>query len=263
MKRLSWFVAFCLIAFSCLDEPDCFQLNNNVIVLNFKILGGGTDSYPVVSVHTPDVDTVFLENEVLASGVSLPLNPYSTTTRYTFLGYDVPRDLVLSYKSQVQFVSADCGERYVFSGLQAAGAFDSIRVVNSTPTSPVSSNIDVFRCPRTNVMGVSFTENVIVSTVSIEGFGPLYEVNDTITSLVLPLNPERRETVFQFTLGDGSERRLAVLYSTVPKPLFKVCGMQTIINDLAVNSEKTNFGVVTIEEDSIHDLPVTNFEITP
>lgn len=263
MKRLSWFVAFCLIAFSCLDEPDCFQLNNNVILLNFKILGGGNDRYPVASVETPDVDTVFLEDAVLTSGVPIPLNPYSTTTRYTFFGNDVPHDLVLSYTSQVQFVSADCGERYVFSGLQAAGTFDSIRLVNSTPTSPASSNIDVYRCPRTNVMGVSFTEDVIVSTVSIEGFDVLYEVNDTISSLVLPLNPESRETVFQFLLADGSERQLAVLYSTAPKPLFKVCGVQTIINDLAVNSEKTNFGVVTIEEDSIHDLPVTNFEITP
>ena len=60
--------------------------------------------------------------------------------------------------AQVQFVSEDCGERYIFSDLKILEYdFDSVRIVNPTPTAPASTNIEIYRCPRTNLMGIDFT----------------------------------------------------------------------------------------------------------
>lgn len=265
MKKISWFVFCAIIAVSCLDEPDCFQLNNNVFVLNFKILGGGTDAYPVNGVQTPRADLVFLPETVLSSNVALPLDPLNDNMEYVFMGRDGRAStLSLAYKVQVQFVSADCGERYVFTELDVPSSdFDSIRIINSIPTNPVRPNIDIYRCPRTDLLGVSFTSEVIMDTVSAEGFGVIYAVNDTIQSIVLPLNPAANETSFRFDYSDGTQHTLTVTYRITTRSLFAICGDQTIIDSLAYDPARSDFATVTLKEDSIHDLPISNFEITP
>lgn len=264
MKKISWFVLCAIIAVSCLDEPDCFQLNNNVIVLNFKILGGGNDAYPVQGIQTPGADSVFLPNTVLSTGIQLPLDPLNTTMNYTFNGPDRFRSLSLSYKVQVQFVSADCGERYVFSELEAlSGDFDSIRIVNSFPTRPASSNIDLFRCPRTDLLGVTFTTGVVIDSIYAEGLGLIYAINDTISSVALPVNLSANETSFLFDYSDGSQKAFTVTYRTTSRNRFAICGDQTFIDSLAYDPARSDFATVTLSNDSIHDLPISNFEITP
>ena len=45
MKKTGLFTFILIVAVSCLNEPDCYQLNNDTVVIYFKIIGGGNDVY--------------------------------------------------------------------------------------------------------------------------------------------------------------------------------------------------------------------------
>ncbi len=263
MKKVTWFVFFSIIAVSCLNEPDCFQLNNNIIVLNFKILGGESDAFVIVDgITSPGTDSAFYAG-TSNSQIELPLNPMQDATEFVFDGAYGINGLQLSYDRQVEFVSSDCGERYTFSNLKIEGHnFDSIRTVNTTPTRPASSNYDVYRCPRTDLMGVQFSEaaTVVVDSVSADHLGLIYVIKDTVQSISLPVNTLASTTTFTFKLGNGTARKLTVNYVVTPRTLYTLCGQQRFIGGLSATSD---FTTTTLTSDSINDLPIINFEITP
>ncbi|MEJ1236528.1 DUF6452 family protein [Chryseolinea sp. T2] len=270
MKRLSWFVFFSIFTFSCLDQPDCYQLNNNVMVIAFKIIGGGTDVYNLAGVSTPGTDTVFLAGATGSSSVKLPLNPYATEIGYTFDGYyggintGEPKHLDLSYKSLVQFVSEDCGERYVFSDIAPTSTdFDSIRILNSVPTQPPSSNLEIYRCPRTNILYVDFVADVAIDSIK---FGPneRVPVGATLSEIWLPLNLLADSSTYIFNYTDASfpDDTLKVTYLRTTKTLSPKCGVQNFISKLRYDTLNSSFTTPTLKEDSIYDLPKINFELT-
>src|SRR5690242_20524563 len=92
MKRLSWFVCFSIFAVSCLDQPDCYQLNNNVAAFGFKIIGGGNDQIYLQTVYADDLTTSLIASAGNVSSIQLPLNPYSNEITYTLNGYFQPLD---------------------------------------------------------------------------------------------------------------------------------------------------------------------------
>jgi hypothetical protein len=156
MKKLTWFLFLAIFALSCLNEPDCYELNNSSVILYFKVLAAGkdratiSDQYISVGIKSPATvgDTVFY-GETISPSVELPLNPKDEQTAFFFDGIYGDNQIVLGYKRQVQFVSEECGERYIFADLKTLEYdFDSVRVVNPTPTAPASINIEIFRCPR-------------------------------------------------------------------------------------------------------------------
>jgi len=269
MKRFSWFVFFSITAISCLDQPDCYQLNNNVAVFGFKIIGGGNDVYVLNGVHTPGTDSVLLENLTGSNNVSLPLNPYANEINYAFEGYFEPygaletKNLNLSYEALVQFVSEDCGERHVFSGMSVISTdFDSIRILNSVPTNPPSSNFDIYRCPRTDIIYVDFVEDLAITTIK---FLPdiTFDVNGKIGSVLLPVNLTAKESTYVFNFSDGTADTLSVAYRITPRIISPRCGQQIFVDSIGYNAALTDFSKVDIKDDSVYDLPTkVNLEIT-
>src|SRR5690349_19113941 len=68
--------------------------------------------------------------------VDVQLDFFSNQTTFTFLGKDGDHTLVLGYEKKSQFVSEDCGPRYILSDLKVLSADfegDSIRVISSRP----------------------------------------------------------------------------------------------------------------------------------
>lgn len=259
MKKLTWFVFLFIIAVSCLDEPDCFQLNNSNIIISFKILGFGTDKYHLVGIQTPEVDGVFYVDTIV-SQLQLPLNPLAEDVVFLFAGWYGDNEIQLGYNHQVQFVSAACGERYIFSDLKIIGNdFDSVRLVNSTPTRPPSTNIEIYRCPRTNLMGVSFANKRFVEGITTDFSTDIFQPSDSITTINLPINKDDSTTTFIFDFGEVSDT-LKVSYTRTVKTLFNFCGEQTLFSKLAVDTTVTDFETVELLSDSIQDLPITNFE---
>jgi len=261
MKKLTWFVFFSIIAVSCLDEPDCFQLNNNSVVIAFKILGAGADEFALVGIISPETDSVFYGYQIVPSA-ELPLNPLDVQTRYSFQGVYGDNEIQLGYTRQVQFVSADCGERYIFADLKIMEHdFDSARVVYATPTAPASTNIEIYRCPRTNLMGIDLGDKQLVEGVTA-GFSTfIFLPSDSLTTIDLPLNKDDSTTTFVFDFGAVS-KTLKVKYTRTNKTRFEICGEQTLFSNLLVDTAITDFSSATILKDSIQDLPIINLEIT-
>jgi hypothetical protein len=147
MKKSLSFITLLIMAFaSCLDEPECYGLNNSIVGITFKNVSDNKslviDSLTIIA----DQTGTELMSDAAASKVLLPLNYFEASTSYTFKISDSSYQMVLGHTSQVQFVSRDCGERFVLSDLYVVShSFDSVRLVNATPGANTSaSNIEIF-----------------------------------------------------------------------------------------------------------------------
>lgn len=273
MKKITGYLLLLTLAVSCLDDPDCYQLNNNVLILNYKILGGQNDQVPFIGIETPASDSVF--NALTISGSArLPLNPTAEQMEFSIVDFYANHNLSFSYSRQIQFVSEECGERYYYSALNVLGHdYDSVRIVNSTPQPETSgnANIEIYRCPRTNLAGIQFkqiinsqvvADTVVLLNVDVGFSTPIFVPNDTIQTINVPLNPNAATTTILFTLKTptGSvTKSVTVTYARITKELFERCGVQTLFTDLDVSA--TDFSDYTVLKDSIQDLPVMNLEV--
>jgi hypothetical protein len=266
MKKTGLFTFVLIIAVSCLNEPDCYQLNNDTAVIYFRIIGGGSDAFQLTSIVSPESDSTFYGDTTL-SMIILPLNPKTEETHYTLHGPDGENTLLFGYQRQVQFVSAECGERYYFQNLDVLEHdFDSVRVVNTiptpTPTPTGAKNIEIYRCATTNLMRINFKDPTIVQGITSDFMTIVVPPGTELHDFVLPLNTNNDSTTYQFDFGDDV-KTLRVRYSRTPGTLASQCGEQTFLDDLQVSNAVTDMTTVVISNDSIQDLPIKNLEITP
>jgi hypothetical protein len=152
VKKTGWFVFFALLAGACLDEPECFSLNNNIIGITFKNITDGTaDTTTFESIKAEGIDGTF---GATANKVYLPLNYFQDHTTFFFKQKyasgttDLQSDTIeLQYDAKVQFVSPDCGERFVLTNLTIVRhTFDSVRLVSAIPSNVAGGNqIEIFK----------------------------------------------------------------------------------------------------------------------
>jgi hypothetical protein len=132
---------------SCLEEPDCVNIRNNVVGVTFKSLSAdATLDQAFDSINTDGSSYIFYPG-VTTSKIVLPLDYVHDTTVFTLHIQDTTYHLTLSYTSQPEFISEKCGERFVMRSLQVAEhSFDSVRVINQTPgIDDNANNIEIFR----------------------------------------------------------------------------------------------------------------------
>lgn len=162
-KRIFPSLFILLLALSCLEEPDCIALNNNIVGLTFVSLDDEVgDTITIDSIfinyqkvlYTVDDGQVTYQSftdttedaSITVSSLVLPLDYFENETTFVFGFGDDNDTLKLSYDVQVQYVSEDCGERYILSKLQAEGiGIDSLRVVSNKPGNSTSSkNVEIY-----------------------------------------------------------------------------------------------------------------------
>lgn len=147
VNKYAWFLFLLLIVTGCLDEPDCYLLNNNIIGISFKkIEDSSADTVAVTRFGTLEPPLVFSSDTILTR-LYLPLNHFQDETAYIFEDAEGRHILRLGYVSQAQFVSENCGEKFVLSTLRVLEhSFDSVRLVTDTPTREGSAiNIEIFQ----------------------------------------------------------------------------------------------------------------------
>jgi len=147
VKRSAWFLFSLLVTAACLDEPDCYNLNNYVVGISFKKLtDSNTDTVALVRMGTLEPPLLFLLDTTL-SRLNLPLNYFEDETAFFFQTEDTTRTLRLGYISQAQFVSENCGEKFVLSAMRVLEhSFDSVRLVTDTPTSTAGTiHLEIFQ----------------------------------------------------------------------------------------------------------------------
>lgn len=148
MRNILIYMLLSLFAVSCLDGPDCIEKRNNLVGISFKQY---SDFKTALS---QQIDTVTARGAVAGlsgpaktSSIVLPIDYLNDTTYLNIKIAGMDHPLVLTYQSKVQFISNDCGEKYVLSSLHVAEHdFDSVSVINSTPgVNATVSNIVIFR----------------------------------------------------------------------------------------------------------------------
>ncbi|MBA4058610.1 MAG: hypothetical protein C0490_28095, partial [Marivirga sp.] len=221
MNKLTWFVFLSIIAISCLNEPDCYQLDNDEIIMAFSVMEFGADVDSLKDIQISGADSIFYQNTI-TSTVLLPLNPNTEELKYIFRWNNGSIDtLLLGYSSQIQFVSDECAQRYVFTNLKAlSSSFDSVRLFNATPTYPASTNLVIYRCAKPDIGGVKFktkkgtTESdSILSVTDVKAdFVSQIRVKQSGPSFYLPLNKRADTTTFEFTMKDGEVENLSLSY---------------------------------------------------
>lgn len=274
MKKAHWFIIFLLFAISCLDEPDCFRLNNNVIGIAFKkMYDGKADTVALIGITAMDaIDTVF-SKFTFTNGAYVPLDFFDNQTALTLEGLYQTNHLTVGYDVRTQFVSDDCGARYVLSDLALqANDYDSIRLVSTTPSSSEAGvHVEVYRCPRTHLMKFAFRQlqgdASVALTPKIVQITPDYTapifVDTTLSYVNLPLNPATGTVRFDFSFRDYGSNFVEVQYeSNTWNYGEKYCASKNLrlYHDLAVNGKGVGFDFdsVLVVRDSLQDPPLTN-----
>lgn len=148
VRKSAWLLFFMFTMVRCLDEPDCFNLNNYIIGISFKkIATSGADTVIFNNIRTEEPPIIFSDSAAL-SRIYLPLNFFMDETTFYFQSGDTTRVLHLGYTSQAQFVSESCGERFVLSNLRVLEhSFDSVRLVRDVPSraDQTAIHIEIFR----------------------------------------------------------------------------------------------------------------------
>ncbi len=239
------------MAISCLDQPDCFRLNSDQIGVSFKVLGTNKgDVIPLSGLTIDGVNGVFYYDTTLSS-LLIPLNYLANETGVTISGEKVSGSMLLKYLSQAQFVSDECGPRYLLSKLtidQLAG-FDSVRLVTSQVNNPPNINIEIYRCPTTNLVKFDFrqlyvdgsnkkTSQLVLSNInSITADYPsdiAYQY-DTLNTVTLPINLAANSTDFNMIL-DGISRNVSLNYTTTEEERYNVCPLEKYVSGLNLTS---------------------------
>jgi hypothetical protein len=266
LKKASWFACLMILAISCLDEPDCFRLNNNFAGIAFKkMYDGEADTVVLIGVQASGTDSIF-NSYVLTTGVYLNLNYFSEQTSFAIESLnDGINQLVLGYDVRTQFVSEDCGARYVLSNLQILSAdYDSIRLIDETPgASRQGANIEIYRCPITNIMELSFRQlqggTSISSALKINSLtnsdGVPIHVDTTLSTVYLPLDPSGASELFTINFADKTNS-FGFNYARTPITFFEKCSAQQLIHDIGITSN--DFDSLLVVKDSLQDPPVTN-----
>lgn len=147
VKKVFCILIIAMMATACLDEPDCYQLNNYIVGISFKkLVDSSQDTVAFLSLGTVEPLQQFYRDTTLTR-LFLSLNYFVDETTFFFETADSVRLLRLGYVSQAQFVSEDCGEKFVLSKLRVLEhSFDSVRLVLDTPTKEAGvTQIEIFQ----------------------------------------------------------------------------------------------------------------------
>lgn len=271
VRKSAFILVLWALFVACLDQPDCYNLTNNTVNISYrKIFDGALDTVAVQSVTIVGDDSVFVGN---SRAVTVPLDFTETGVSIVLEALEGTRQIDLGYKVQPQFVSEECGPRFVFSELAASSpSGDSVRVLSGTPGG-TGSHVAIYRCPRNNFVRLAFKQVVegddVKDTVSVidvaADFAALtyYPISGELNHINLPLNLNAPST--QITISLSNPDRVATLtftYDLVRKTVFEICGEQTFITNVQVSSDVFEFKNITTSRyvsDSIYDPPKINF----
>jgi hypothetical protein len=249
LKKTAWLIFFLFLAVSCLDDPECYRLNNSIVGFTYKTMGSGSNTTLTFSGITADsaaAGTVFSPN-FSGAVFTIPVDYFYQRTEFTFTdvnGAGNTKKVLLGYTSKAQFVAEDCGSRFVVSGLKILSHdFDSMRVVHRSPgIDSRARNIEIYRCPtphNTNIAFFQLYDRTKPSAALKRTFqqitanfptGSISPVNDA-TSATLPLNLENDSLKYTIVEG-GLTKELSLTYKLNVEARYRPCGVQTFIESI-------------------------------
>jgi hypothetical protein len=273
MKKLSWFVIFLVLMASCLDDPDCFQLHNDVVGVTFRVIGTGQG------------DSVLLKNNqgenTIITSFNAKLNYFKEQEVFNFEGEKENHYLEFGYTVKNQFISEDCGSSFELSDLHILKHdFDSVRILNSTPTKGQGTNIEIYRCPSTDTLTINFNQlyvNATATAISNRRSAfishPFDFISDSIKTVFsgraatvkLPVHLDKKQSTFIFKTAVRQDT-LVVTYNTVTEKRYRPCGTQTFVSNLRYGAntfDSVSYGLNSLDEPvrTLQDPHIANLRI--
>ncbi|HMV07575.1 MAG TPA: hypothetical protein PK325_02715 [Cyclobacteriaceae bacterium] len=156
MQRACWVLIIFLLVLggSCLDNDICLRGADNALVIEFKKFVEGipvTDTVTFLNIEAEGTNAVFyLEDpdvtDTLRSKVVVTINPYANETLFTFNDFKgVTKTLRVGYKTEVRFVSEECGsERLQYDLKVLETSFNTVNVIRKNLDKGRSTNIEIF-----------------------------------------------------------------------------------------------------------------------
>jgi len=271
MKRIfSISLVFLLLGISgaCVNEPDCLDLRITDVQLVFrKMFDGRADTVLVGGVEIIGKDTVLFQNRI-ATGLVLPLDPFTDATAYRLFQPSGINEIYLSHQRRLQLITEECGERILIEGVAiTSSTLDSVRVLNLKDSNPVA-RVEIYRCPQPSAVRFIFrtivNENKVSEQVRVINLssdfipGVLYS-NTNIRAANLPINPFNNQATYYFEFEEGRRDTLSISYNSLQRNIFDVCGETTLYNELKQSFH--TFQSVEIVRDSIREPAIINIEI--
>jgi hypothetical protein len=227
--------------------------------------------------------------------LDLELDFFKNETEFTLVGETETYTLTLGYDMQTQFVSDDCGPRYILSNLNVLShnfPDDSIRVISRSPSTNGGTHIEVYRCPHPDTIVIALKQLTLNPNTATQSSRALSANFDNITvngttqgyvgrraaTVYLPVDlsaagPKASTYTFNFADGFGYEqpqRSLQVNYNVVETERYSTCGIQRFLSGLSIVSEAapTAFDSVRLITDvdgepvtTLSDPASTNIEV--
>lgn len=280
LKNPRWYLfALLLLGVSCLDDPECFGLRNNMLGITFKVMGTGAEHNQRFDYITTDGTDSLFRNNFNGRTFVIPINLFEKEMTFTFADYGnsgIDRVLRIGYDVETQFVSTECDPKFIVSGLRVLEhSFDSLRVINGSPgTDNRARNIEIFRCPNPGQTTVAFYQlyypgrpstelTLFVNRVRTDFTGNTsYSANREAKSVTLPVNMETPNLTYTFIL-EGDTMNLELGYLLKSETRYRPCGEQTFADSIHVvshsfDSVRINANADGVPLNNVTDPPETN-----
>ena len=137
-----------------MDDDICLRGADNALVIEFKKLSDGlSDTVTFMNIEADGTDYVFyldsldvMDTLFADEAAYVTVNPYEKQTLFTFNNFEGDTlTLKVSYKTEVRFVSEECGsERLQYDLKIVETTFDSVRVVRNSLNKGESTNIEIY-----------------------------------------------------------------------------------------------------------------------
>lgn len=155
MQKACWVVIlFVVVALgSCLDNDICLRGADNALVIDFIKISDGEpvdDTVTLLNVEAEGTDSIFYggvgDDTDTVTTVTLAVNPYAESTLFTFNDFrGETQTLEVGYKTEVRFVSEECGsERLQYDLKIVSTSFSSAVVVRNSLNKGRSTNIEIY-----------------------------------------------------------------------------------------------------------------------
>lgn len=156
MQRACWVLIIFLLVLggSCLDNDICLRGADNALVIEFKKIVEAEsvrDTVTFLNIEAEGTNQVFYlqdpdVRDTIITKVVVTINPYAEETTFTFNDFKgLTKTLRVGYKTEVKFVSEECGsERLQYDLKVLETSFNTVNVVRKNLDKGRFTNLEIF-----------------------------------------------------------------------------------------------------------------------
>lgn len=227
---------------ACEDEVSCVSDSTNVMSIRFykidTVSTQNADTVRILSLRTQEGKVLYADT--LVTNLTVPLNPSADQVSFVLEQGSTTDTLQLLYQREQKLISPECGVEQRFFNLSTGKqTFDSVRVREDELKKFNAPHITIYNCQydfddtvKLRFFSINEEERTVRDTIPIvsvtDDRGNVLAGMDTITSLLVPVNPEASQIIlfFKRLLADGQTGEDDILVLNYRKQLVQIAKCQ-------------------------------------